>query len=241
VRYLNDNAFRTPAFLIHPEISRMFEPDGVMDRIRISQLSVLNRLLQDQRIERMIEIQAEDGASAYAPTEFLSDVRHGVWSELSEPSVKIDAYRRNLQDGYIEDLAVKINQRVTGMSDVRALLRAELSALNGEINAALPKAADGETRAHLEADRDSIAGALNPRFPFAPETQPQPVARRGATGDSVGYYGNGPFGGSVLVEPDGSTTIRGAEIFDADPESLGCWPDYEITRLASSSGSDHQE
>lgn len=241
VRYLNDNAFRTPTFLIHPEISRMFEPDGVMDRVRISQLSVLNRLLQDQRIQRMIEIQAEDGANAYAPSEFLSDVRHGVWSELSEPSVKIEAYRRNLQDGYIEDLAVKINQRVAGMSDVRALLRAQLNALDGDIKAALPKAADAATRAHLEADRDSIAMALNPRFPFAPETQPQPLIRRGATGDGVGYYGNGPFGGSVLVEPDGSTTIRGAEIFDADPESLGCWPDYEITRPANSESGDHQQ
>lgn len=217
----------------------MFEPDGVMDRVRISQLSVLNRLLQDQRIQRMIEIQAEDGANAYAPSEFLSDVRHGVWSELSEPSVKIEAYRRNLQDGYIEDLAVKINQRVAGMSDVRALLRAQLNALDGDIKAALPKAADAATRAHLEADRDSIAMALNPRFPFAPETQPQPLIRRGATGDGAGYYGNGPFGGSVLVEPDGSTTIRGAEIFDADPESLGCWPDYEITHPDSVPGGDH--
>ena len=228
VRFLDENAFRTPTFLIHPEISRMFEPDGVMDRIRISQMSVLNRLLQDQRIERMIEIQAEDGAKAYAPSEFLSDVRHGIWSELSEPSVKISAYRRNLQDGYIEDLAVKINERTAGMGEVRALLRAELRALNGEIGAALPKAADAETRAHLAADRDNIATALNPRFPFAPETQPQPAVRRGAAAGGVGYYGNGPFGGSVLVEPDGSTTIRGAEIFDADPESLGCWPDYEI-------------
>lgn len=138
-------------------------------------------------------------------------------------------YRRNLQDGYIEDLAVKINERTAGMGEVRALLRAELRTLNGEIGAALPKAADAETRAHLEADRDSIATALNPRFPFAPETQPQPTVRRGAAAGGMGfYYGNGPFGGSVLVEPDGSTTIRGAEIFDADPESLGCWTDYEI-------------
>ena len=242
VHYLDENAFRTPAFLIHPEISRMFEPDGVMDRVRISQLSVLNRLLQDERIERMIEIHAEDGAKAYAPTEFLSDVRHGIWSELSDPSVKIDAYRRNLQDGYIEDLAVKINQRVAGMGEVRALLRAQLRTLDGEIKSALPKATDAATRAHLEAAQDSIATALDPRFPFAPETQPQPLIRRGIeAGTDVGYYGNGPFGGSVLVEPDGSITIRGAEIFDADPESLGCWPDYEITPPVNLEGSDHQQ
>lgn len=243
VRYLNDNAFRTPAFLIHPEVSRMFEPDGVMDRVRISQLSVLNRLFQDQRIQRMIEIQAQDGSKAYAPADFLSDVRHGIWSELNDPSVTIDAYRRNLQDGYIEDLAVKINERITGMSDVCALLRAQLNALNGEIAAALPKAANAETRAHLEADQDSIATALNPRFPFAPETQPQQRGGRGGIAQSVGigYYGNGPFGGSVLVEPDGSTTIRGAEVFDADPESLGCWPDYTIKSPGGVSDSEQQD
>lgn len=243
VRFLNEQAFRTPTFLIHPEISRRFEPDGVMDRIRTSQLSVLNRLLQDQRIERMIEIEAQDGSSAYAPTEFLGDVRHGIWSELSAPSVAIDAYRRNLQDGYIEELAVKINERTAGMDDVRSLLRAELATLGGEINAALPKTADAATRAHLEAAKDNIAMALDPKIPFQPETQAARRPERGVIGasgsaadaHSFGYYGNGPFGGSVLVEPDGSTTIRGAEVFDADPESLGCWPDYVIT------GSNHND
>lgn len=244
VHFLNEEAFHTPTFLIHPEVSRMFEPDGVMARIRTSQLSVLNRLLQDQRIQRMIEIQAQDGDNAYAPTEFLSDVRHGIWSELADPSVSVDAYRRNLQDGYIEELAVKINERTAGMSDVRALLRAELETLSGEINDALPKSKDAATHAHLEAAKDNIAMALDPKIPFEPETAA--AVRRGArgsndgaaSGNSFGYYGNGPFGGSVLVEPDGSTTIRGAEIFDADPESLGCWPDYSIMD-PNTSGSRH--
>jgi hypothetical protein len=234
VRFLNENAFRTPTFLIRPQISRMFEPEGVMERIRTSQMSVLNRLLQDQRIARMIELEAEDSAKVYNPVEFLAAIRHGIWSELAAPSVVIDGYRRNLQDGYIEDLAVKVNERTAGMEDVRALLRAELHALTGEINAALPKAKDAATRAHLDAAKDSIAKALDPKIPFTPATAPAGGrGGRGGIGTSdIGRYGTHGNGTSR----DGSTSS--GSVFDADPETIGCWPDYTV-KLSTGSGSHH--
>lgn len=200
VKFLNQNAFQTPAFLIRPEISRRFEPSGVMDRVRTSQMSVLNRLLNNQRLDRLVEIEAEDGAKSYHPAEFLSDVRQGIWSELAAPSVKIDAYRRNLQRGYIELVSEKINARTGGQDDERALLRNELKSLSGEVARALPHATDTETKAHLEDVRDSIARALDPKF--AP-----------AEAEAAGGRGGG----------------RGTpSVFDADPESLGCWPDYKV-------------
>lgn len=218
VDYLVKNAFATPTFLIRPEMTRLFEPEGVMDRIRTSQMSVLNRLLQDARIARMIEIEAEDGANSYHTTEFLASVRHGIWSELGESSVAIDAYRRNLQDGYLEDLAVKVNEHTAGMEEVRALLRAELRSLNTEINSAIPKAANAETRAHLESAKDFIANALDPKIPFVAAS----AAAGGGGRGGIGATGTGRY----------STASGGAastdSIFDADPETLGCWPDYII-------------
>jgi len=55
---------------------------------------------------------------------------------MASPS--IDAYRRNLQRGYVELLAARINVRGVA-DDTRPLFRGELKMLNGEIARALAK------------------------------------------------------------------------------------------------------
>ena len=206
VKFLSENAFMTPTFLIKPKLLELFEPEGETARIRTAQMSVLNRLVTDARVERMIELDAMDSAKAYNPVEFLADVRHGIFGELSGPSVTIDAYRRNLQNGYVESLSEKINARTSGLEEVRAIYRGDLEALSGEVGAAIAKAKDSQTRAHLEAVKDNIAKALDPKVPFSPATPP-PAAGGGRGGVSRGWQ------------------------IDADPKTLGCWPDYLITGI----------
>jgi hypothetical protein len=58
--------------------------------------NVLTNLLSSPRFVRLVEQEAIDGISVYTPSEFLADVRKGVWKELDAPQVKIDAYCRNL-------------------------------------------------------------------------------------------------------------------------------------------------
>ncbi|MGH9392916.1 MAG: zinc-dependent metalloprotease, partial [Terriglobales bacterium] len=200
VAFLNANAFATPTFLIQPKITRIFEPSGAMDQIRTSQVRVLTTLLQDNRLERLMELHAEDGAAAYAPVDFLSDLRHGIWGELDQPKVDIDPYRRNLQDSYIQMLGQKLAETSPAVAEPQALMRYELTTLASQIRAAEPKASDRATRAHLEADRDAIAKALDPRF--AP-----PAAAAGA--------GRGGRGGA-------------SSAFDTHAGLLDCWPDYAI-------------
>jgi hypothetical protein len=203
VKFLNDNAFKTPSFLIKPELLTLFEPSGELARIRNAQMSVLNRLLQDARLERMIEMDAFEPDKSYHTAEFLSDLRNGIWGELSASSVSIDIYRRNLQDGYVEALSQKVNERTAGFEEVRALFRQELRNLSTQVNGALAKAADADTRAHLGAINDEIARALDPKFAITAETAaPAAGGRGGVLGDSI---------------------------FNADPATLGCWPDYTIT------------
>jgi hypothetical protein len=48
--------------------------------------------------------------------------------------------------------------------DEKPMYRAELRALNASIAAALAKATDHETKAHLEASQDEIAQILDPKF-----------------------------------------------------------------------------
>ncbi len=82
VQFLNEHAFTTPAFVIKPEILRRIEPTGVLGRIRTAQQRVLATLLAAPRMARLVEQEALDSAAAYRPTDFLADVRRGIWREL---------------------------------------------------------------------------------------------------------------------------------------------------------------
>ena len=96
VQFLNDNAFQTPAFMMRPEILRRIEPSGVLARVRSSQRSILNFLLNPARFTRMVE-QEEIDPTAYGPNRFLRDLQAGIWRELGQDTVSTDAIRRNLQ------------------------------------------------------------------------------------------------------------------------------------------------
>ena len=77
LQFLLANAFTTPRFLIRPELLRRMEPAGALNRVRTAQYAVMNSLLQTARIERLIEQSALDGAAAYAPVQFLTDLASG--------------------------------------------------------------------------------------------------------------------------------------------------------------------
>lgn len=170
VQFLSAHAFATPSFVIKPEILRRIEPTGALERVRNSQQRVLTSLLAGPRIARLVEQEAIDGAAAYRATDFLADVRTGVWSELDAASVKIDPYRRNLQRAYLGLMSDKLNGRVPATDDSRPLARGELRALDQSVRRSLIKASDRTTRLHLEDVRDQIAKILDPKFvaPAAP-------------------------------------------------------------------------
>src|ERR1035441_3907155 len=109
VKFLVDNAFTTPMWLIDEEILRRIEAVGALDRIHNAQQSVLTSLLNSARFGRLIEQEPRAGARAYSPVDFLSTVRKGVWKELDLPAVKVDAYRRGLQRSYLTLVNAKIN------------------------------------------------------------------------------------------------------------------------------------
>jgi hypothetical protein len=170
VRFLNENAFATPSWAVKTDILRRIEPAGALARVNVAQERVLNSLFSNTRFDRLIEQEAIDGAVAYRPSDFMSDVRRGIWSEIEGGPVKIDVYRRNLQNSYIDLLSNKLNVRPSVTDDYRALIKAELRDLSTAINAAMPRATDRATRAHLADARDQIAKALDPKF--APPTTP---------------------------------------------------------------------
>lgn len=174
VEFLGENAFMIPHMLIRPDVLRRMEPAGELDRIRNAQMTILTPLLNAGRIERLVEQEAMDPESAYGPEQFLADVRGTIFQELKSASPSIDAYRRNLQRGYVELLAARINVRGVA-DDTRPLFRGELKLLNEEIARALAKPVKRETRAHLEDLEDRIAVALDPRAQVPAPTPPRPA------------------------------------------------------------------
>lgn len=180
VRFLNDNAFTTPVWALKPEILRRIEPAGAASRVNTAQERVLNSLLSNTRFDRLVEQEAIDGAVAYRPAEFMLDLRRGIWSELDGGPVRIDVYRRKLQNSYIDLLSGKLNGRPAVTDDYRALIKQELRDLSAAIASATPRASDRQTRAHLADARDQIAKALDPKFaPPAPAANPLTILTRG--------------------------------------------------------------
>jgi hypothetical protein len=211
VQYLLNNAFATPQVLVKADLLRRIEPAGVMTRVRTAQTSVLNSLLQVGRLDRMAEQVAVDGVAAYSPLQLLTDVRRGIWSELAASGKPIDAFRRNTQRAYLDTMDNRLNAGPATASEVKALVKGELRALDAQLRAAIPAATDRPTRLHLEDSRDYIARILDPQVP-----RPAPTAGPAGRG-----RGAGP--GQLAVPPPYD--------FDDDPflrPPTGCWPDLVV-------------
>src|SRR5206468_5361034 len=130
---------------------------------------------------RLIENEALAGnqGESYSLAAILDDLRRGVWTELSQSRVSIDPYRRTLQNQFLSQVNLKLNPPATSatptpqfpgftppaplLEDARSQLRGELVSLRAEIRRASPRAADRETRLHLDAADYRIGEILEPK------------------------------------------------------------------------------
>lgn len=181
VKFLLDNAFRVPKWALNPEVLRRIEPDGAISRFKQAQQALMAQLMSTARLNRMVEHEALEGAKAYAPAQFISDLRRGVFSELNAAKVQVDAFRRNTQRLFLDAANDRLNGRSAANDDIKALLRSELRALSADASRAMALASDRATRAHLEDVRDQIAKILDPKFaPPAPAAAAAAGFPRGA-------------------------------------------------------------
>jgi len=170
VRYLGQVAFRVPEMFLDEAILRRIEPQGVVSRFRDQQANVVNALLNRPRIERLIEFEAMAGdpGAAYTLADLMNDLRAGIWGELEDPEVGISTYRRNVQRAFLDAVDRRIHTGRDGpddpswTTDVRAVLRSELTELDGLAEAALSRTSDSMTRIHLQDVRAEIARILDP-------------------------------------------------------------------------------
>jgi hypothetical protein len=181
MRFIGENVFQTPTYLIMPSIARRIEAGGMITRITNAQGRVLTSLLNDGRLNRLIESEAlaTNEGDSYSLASMLNDLRRGVWSELAQSGVSIDPYRRTLQNQFLAQFNGKLNPPATTatpapqfpgatqpaplLEDARSQLRGELVSLRAEIRRAAPRASDRETRLHLEAADHEIGDILDPK------------------------------------------------------------------------------
>jgi hypothetical protein len=180
VRFIEDNAFRTPDFFIDNTILGRIEPEGSLRRLGGAQNRILTDLLDSDRLNRMTEYQAVNKGrrDLYSPGELLTEVRRSIWSELDATSVTIDPFRRSLQRAFLAQADAKLNSSAASVivisgsgarrgsapnSDIRALMRGELLDIDASLRAAIDRATDRTTRLHILDSRAEIKRILDPK------------------------------------------------------------------------------
>lgn len=181
VRFLNDNVFRTPTWLIKPDIAARIEAGGMVTRISNAQMRVLTTLLDDGRMNRLLELEgtARDRTQVYTLASMLDDVRRGVWEELGSARPSIDVFRRELQNDFLALVDRKLNPPAAPVTpvpgpfglrpqqplseDAKSELRGEFVSLRADIQRAIPRAADRGTQLHLQGAVHRIDRILDPR------------------------------------------------------------------------------
>ncbi len=179
MQFLHDQLFGTPSWLLDKNIFDKVESAGSVERIRNIQSRTLNRLLEHGRMARLIENEALNGSEAYSLLDMMTELRRGLWSELRSGKT-IDVYRRNIQRAYIdrmEFLMTKEQPKIpanirrfatrtnvnASQSDIRAVVRAELTTLRRDTRNAIGRSGDRMTRYHLQDIVERITSILEPK------------------------------------------------------------------------------
>jgi len=102
MKFLIDQVFATPLWLLDEEILTRIEESGSLDRIRKFQAGALGRLFDEERLYRLAE--AEEAGEEFGLSEVYRSTYNAIWSDLDGTGT-IDPYRRNLQRAYIDQMA----------------------------------------------------------------------------------------------------------------------------------------
>jgi hypothetical protein len=177
--FLQNELFTTPKWMLDDNIFNKFESAGQVERVRSLQTRTLNDVLDFGRMARMLENETINGRDAYPLLTMMQDLRKGLFSELNSGR-SIDIYRRNLQRAYIERMEYimkndqgsvpaefrrfisRTNVNVS-QSDIRAVVRAELKALQSTVRGAVGRTGDTMSRIHLQDALERIDNILNPK------------------------------------------------------------------------------
>ncbi len=170
VSFLLEHALSTPAIFTGEDIVSRLTAEGTAQRILNAQNNVLRSLIASQRINRLAEIEQSSTSAVYTPEKLFTDLRDGLFHELSGKPPDIDLYRRNLQRSYIDLLSAHIKIPATD-SDLPAYSRAELEAIRALIKKTDVSRSKPLVQIHLKDLTARITQALEPHPPAENQAQ----------------------------------------------------------------------
>ena len=146
----------------------------MVTRIGNAQGRVLTNLLNDGRMNRLLEHEALRPGASYPLVSMLEDLRQAIWTEIYTSRPVADVYRRELQNRYLTAFDGKLNPPATSATqatqtaaplseDARSHLRGELVTLRRELQTALQRTTDRATQVHIQSAIDRIDRILDPR------------------------------------------------------------------------------
>jgi len=151
VDYYDRQLFTTPKWMINQEIISRIGSTVVLDLMRGLQGYGLRIMFNGDRLNRMMENEALNGADAYTMTSLFNDTRKSIFSEVYNGKA-IDAYRRNLQRAYVDQMGDILME--TGadwnQSDIKALARMTLITLETDMVKNVGKISDPMSQAHIQ-------------------------------------------------------------------------------------------
>lgn len=172
MNWLQANAFASPTWIVNVNTLKNTNSAGYSEKFRSLQVRHLNNLLSISRIGRLMDNEIL-GADTYKALDLLKDTRKGIWKEAVTPA-NVTIYRRNLQRGYIDRMGALMTEEIkptdksttyynVAQSDLRALVRGELTALRSTLLAAKARPVNTETKYHYEDCIKRIDLILNPK------------------------------------------------------------------------------
>lgn len=187
VAFLGEQALRTPGWLAPEAILSRIGPQTGTASLANVQANVLTQMLTAARLSRLADAEARSGAAAYAPGDYLADVRRALWGAVPAATPP-DASRRALQRVHVERLGALVAPPaaptggpgggggaggparpipamlappVVPRSDLPALARGELRTLRDAARRAAGLST-GLTRAHWQDMADRADAILDP-------------------------------------------------------------------------------
>lgn len=174
VAFLGEQVFDAPTWLNDPQILNRIEHAGGVQRLSAMQVRLLGAVLDAQRLQRLVEIEALGNSDVYRLADLLDDVSNEVWRGAAAGRGQ-DVYRRQLQRGHLERLEALMTEEATlppsspffwrtpvdvSLSEVRPLVRAQLVRLRADARRGASAAGDAVTRAHLRDVVERVDGIL---------------------------------------------------------------------------------
>ncbi|MFB6454417.1 zinc-dependent metalloprotease [Chitinophaga sp. Hz27] len=151
VKFIDEQVFNTPTWLLDPSVTNKVEMPATKNFVSTIQKKVMTSLFSGDRLNFIQSNERRFGDKALGLSAFISMVHASVWSDLKQPSVKMDTYRRNLQKSYLTALnnIVASPSSIDTESDAASLLKLDAKAINAEVKLAMGKTSDAITKAHL--------------------------------------------------------------------------------------------